>query len=241
MIFPHKQSEIGLQQRATIFVKTVASEIPVSLNVRVVDLYGTEVALCPKKKKDHDCVIKTLNEEFFVGGAKTDITFYCKGANTGGCKTKKPSQYRLYITLFYNSGSHLQFLSSVFLVRGNRRVRKDTNAVIEEDALKFFKIDEKPRLEAFVLGKDQTIQHKLVSLNTERERMAVKSSSWDFGDNPKSYPSSPISGTPSALFNPIILPGAKLLGSAFSLKRPSQDEPNHLTPPKKMNINNLVN
>jgi len=223
----------------------VASEIPVSLNVRVVDLYGTEVALCPKKKKDHDCVIKTLNEEFFVGGAKTDITFYCKGANTGGCKTKKPSQYRLYITLFYNSGSPLQYLSSVFLVRGNRRVRKDTNAVItEEDALKFFKIEEKPRLDAFVMGKDQTIQHKLVSFNTERERMAVnKSSSWDFGDtNPKSYPSSlPISGTPSALFNPIILPGAKLLGSAFSLKRPSQDEPNHLTPLKKMNINNLVN
>jgi len=281
MIFPHKQSEIGLQQRATIFVKTTEyNEIPLSLQVRVVDLYGADVALCPKKKKDHDCVIKTLNEEFYVGGAKTDVTFYCKGANTGGCKTKKPSQYRLYITLYYHNGTSLQFLSSVILVRGNRRVRKETTTTNVEETPKYFQTKANggavtsilnPKSEesmcSIVGGKDLAFHHStVVSFNTESERMMANSTMFKTSPppleiNPFYYLNIPgkadslnsdirntgmvsqvLATTPSGLFNPIILPGAhKLLGSAFSLKRPTQEETNHLRPPKKMNINNLVN
>jgi len=129
IIFPHKQAEIGLQQRATIVVKTLGShqkEIPVAISVRVVDMYGAEVLLCAKQKKDHDYVLKTLNEEFFLGGAKADVTFYCKGANSGGCKTKKPSKLRLCISLVYDDGSCPQFSSPLFLVKGNRRTHTKT-------------------------------------------------------------------------------------------------------------------
>jgi hypothetical protein len=148
IIFPHKQAEIGLQQRATIVVKTLGThqkEIPVAISVRVVDMYGAEVLLCAKQKKDHDYVLKTLNEEFFLGGAKADVTFYCKGANSGGCKTKKPSKLRLCISLVYDDGSCPQFSSPLFLVKGNRRTHTKTmgsysvttsNTAIMQDRLK---------------------------------------------------------------------------------------------------------
>jgi len=70
IIFPHIQGEIGLQQRTSLVVKTNYTLVPVALQIRAVDVYGEELQLCSKQKKDHSCVIKTLNTELFVGGGK---------------------------------------------------------------------------------------------------------------------------------------------------------------------------
>jgi hypothetical protein len=75
----------------------------------------------PNRKKDHICVIKTLNTELFMGGGKADVTFYCKGSNGGGCKTKRPSKVKLQAMLRYEDGVKLSYGSMLFLVRGNRR------------------------------------------------------------------------------------------------------------------------
>lgn len=113
-------NEIGLQQRATLVVNTPSCSIPTGVKVTGLDIHGEELQLCPKLKKDHDCVTKTLHEELFAGGAKVDVTFYCKGSNSGGCKTKKPARVCLSITLIYEEGI-FKFSSSPFTVKGNRR------------------------------------------------------------------------------------------------------------------------
>lgn len=89
--------------------------------IRAVDESGEELQLCSKQKKDHVCVIKTLNTELFMGGGKADVTFYCKGSNGGGCKTKRPSKVKLQAMLRYEDGFKLSYGSAQFLVRGNRR------------------------------------------------------------------------------------------------------------------------
>jgi len=120
LYFPHQLGEIGLQQRATLVVNTPSCSIPSGVKVTGLDLHGEELQLCPKLKKDHDCVTKTLHEELFVGGAKVDVTFYCKGSNSGGCKTKKPARVCLCITLIYEIGI-IKIISAPFTVKGNRR------------------------------------------------------------------------------------------------------------------------
>eukprot|EP01124_Arcella_intermedia_P013435 TRINITY_DN19848_c0_g1_i1.p1 TRINITY_DN19848_c0_g1~~TRINITY_DN19848_c0_g1_i1.p1 ORF type:complete len:327 (+),score=26.89 TRINITY_DN19848_c0_g1_i1:92-982(+) len=122
VVFPHRQGEIGLQQRASIVVQTNIPGVPQSITIQAVDTFGELVKLCPKQKKDHEFVLKTLNEELFQGGAKGDVTFYCKGANSGGCKTKKPSRIRLLVTLHYE-GCCVDTYSSYFMVKGNRRTQ----------------------------------------------------------------------------------------------------------------------
>jgi len=97
-----------------------SSSIPTGVKVTGLDIHGEELQLCPKLKKDHDCVTKTLHEELFAGGAKVDVTFYCKGSNSGGCKTKKPARVCLCITLIYEEGI-IKVISSPFTVKGNRR------------------------------------------------------------------------------------------------------------------------
>jgi hypothetical protein len=89
--------------------------------IRAVDESGEELQLCSKQKKDHVCVIKTLNTELFMGGGKADVTFYCKGSNGGGCKTKRPSKVKLQVMLRYEDGVKSSYGSMQFLVRGNRR------------------------------------------------------------------------------------------------------------------------
>jgi len=77
LYFPHQQGELGLQQRATLVVKTPAfTTIPSAVRVEGLDMHGEVLQLCPKQKKDHECVTKTLHEELFPGGAKVDVTFY---------------------------------------------------------------------------------------------------------------------------------------------------------------------
>jgi len=120
VFFPHEQNEIGLQQRATIIVNTPNSHTPVAVRVLGLDVYGEELRLCPKQKKDHDCVTRTLHEELFAGGAKVDVTFYCKGLNSGGCKTKKPARVCLAVSLVYHEGV-MKLTSLPFTVKGNRR------------------------------------------------------------------------------------------------------------------------
>jgi hypothetical protein len=109
--------------------------------IRAVDESGEELQLCSKQKKDHVCVIKTLNTELFMGGGKSDVTFYCKGSNGGGCKTKRPSKVKLQALLRYEDGSKLSYLSPQFLVRGNRRGvgfhKTTTSSRIKEEDINF--------------------------------------------------------------------------------------------------------
>jgi len=102
-------------------IKTQYPQIPLAMVIRAVDESGEELQLCSKQKKDHVCVIKTLNTELFIGGGKADVTFYCKGSNGGGCKTKRPSKVKLQALLRYEDGVKLSYGSTQFLVRGNRR------------------------------------------------------------------------------------------------------------------------
>jgi len=102
-------------------IKTQYPQIPLAMVIRAVDESGEELQLCSKQKKDHVCVIKTLNTELFMGGGKADVTFYCKGSNGGGCKTKRPSKVKLQAMLRYEDGFKLSYGSAQFLVRGNRR------------------------------------------------------------------------------------------------------------------------
>jgi len=133
LYFPHQQGEIGLQQRATLIVSTPMVTIPTGVKVSGLDLHGEVLQLCPKQKKDHDCVTKTLHEELFPGGVKVDVTFYCKGLSSGGCKTKKPAKVCISVILTF-AESATKIISSPFTVKGNRRqkVRRVCDSSLRE-------------------------------------------------------------------------------------------------------------
>jgi len=143
LYFPHQLGEIGLQQRATLVVNTPSlCSVPTGVKVSGLDALGEELILCSKLKKDHDCVTKTLHEELFPGGAKVDVTFYCKGSNSGGCKTKKPALVSLSITLIYEEGL-IKVNSTPFSVKGNRRqkIKRLCNSSRRENLLMTTVID----------------------------------------------------------------------------------------------------
>jgi len=104
-------------------VKTPAfTTIPSAVRVEGLDMHGAVLQLCPKLKKDHECVTKTLHEELFPGGAKVDVTFYCKGLSSGGCKTKKPARVCIGVMLTF-AEIMTQINTSPFTVKGNRRTK----------------------------------------------------------------------------------------------------------------------
>jgi hypothetical protein len=175
--FPHQLGEIGLQQRATLVVNTPSlSTIPTGVKVSGLDLHGEELILCAKLKKDHDCVTKTLHEELFPGGAKVDVTFYCKGSNSGGCKTKKPARVCLSITLIYEEGL-IKVISSPFTVKGNRRqkIKRLCNSSRRENLAVTTVIDNPPFLmENNSLVPARTVPTVLPSLVKTEPRMVIK-------------------------------------------------------------------
>jgi len=246
IFFPHNQGEIGLQQRASVVVQTGHCEIPVAITIRAVDVCGEEVRLCPKIKKDHEYVIKTLNEELFQGGAKTDVTFYCKGENTGGCKTKKPSKLRLCALLVYENGSFEKFISPTFLVKGNRRTQSKSvsrkverlgggNTSVREDMVRSFIPTVKSQSHwSFLPESANSVNSKkfLPCVNIPVSSPVVIVGSSALSRVGEDYN--------STFYDPIKKEKLGVL-SAFSKKRSCQEDPEILSPLKKMNIHNLVN
>ena len=117
--------EIGLQQKLPLWVDGVGPDDDIKIFPVTSD--GETVTLCASKKKNHEQVMRVFDDKQIVGGArKFDVTFYCKGMNSGGCRKKKAAQVKLKVIIYHENNNEVRY-TNYFFVKGNRRAKTDNN------------------------------------------------------------------------------------------------------------------
>ncbi len=121
LTFPHDQGVVGLIQKVEVVIRGVRGTDTVDFFA--IDEKGQRLELCPKIEKDHTKVISILNpsRQENLLAYKADITFYCKGKNSGGCRARKPAKVRIGAVITDKNGMEDFKYSCQFNLYVNRR------------------------------------------------------------------------------------------------------------------------